>query len=248
MQARINDPAITRDMFFDFAAIPARERDKLLLSTVIPRPIAWIVSLDLDGQLNAAPFSFFNAFALDPPVVGVGIGSHDPGRPKDTRRNIHDTKEFAINLVSEEMARAMNITAIDFELGISELSEAEVDTRPSVHIKPPRIAGSPVAMECELMQIVDLGTDTGLVLGRVLAMHVREDVIIDPAKPYINTPKMRLIGRMHGGWYTRTSSLFQMNRISRADWQAHKDKGDQSDSDLNRGARSRSFRVKRSTR
>src|SRR5262245_58828269 len=115
---------MTCEMLFDFANIPARERDKLLLSTVIPRPVAWIVSLGLDGQLNAAPFSFFNAFAVDPPVIGIGIGSHDPARPKDTRRNISETKQFVVNLVSEDMARAMNITAIDFETGVSEISEA----------------------------------------------------------------------------------------------------------------------------
>jgi flavin reductase (DIM6/NTAB) family NADH-FMN oxidoreductase RutF len=197
-----------------------KERYKLLLSTIVPRPIAWIVTLDRDGHLNAAPFSFFNAFATDPPVVGVGIGSYDSGRPKDTRRNIRETGQFVINLVSEEMARSMNITAINFEPGVSELAEAKLETLPSVHIKPPRIAGSPVAMECDLMQIVDLGTDTGLVLGRVLAMHVREDAIIDVARHYIDTPRLGLIGRMHGGWYARTADLFQMERISRDDWQA----------------------------
>jgi flavin reductase (DIM6/NTAB) family NADH-FMN oxidoreductase RutF len=193
---------------------------------VVPRPIAWIVSLNPDGQLNAAPFSFFNAFAVEPPVVGVGIGSHERGRPKDTRRNIQNTGQFVVNLVSEEMAEAMNITAIGFEPGVNELAEAQLETRPSVHIKPPRIAGSPIAMECELMQIVDLGTDTGLVLGRVLAMHVREDAILDPVKHYIDTPRLRLIGRMHGGWYARTSNLFQLDRISRADWQARKNPSD----------------------
>src|SRR5271169_3229669 len=108
-------------MLFDFATIAARERYKLLLSTVVPRPIAWIVSQDLNGQLNAAPFSFFNAFAGDPPVVGIGIGSHDHVQPKDTRRNIRDTGQFVVNLVSEEARERMNITAIDFE---SEVSEA----------------------------------------------------------------------------------------------------------------------------
>jgi flavin reductase (DIM6/NTAB) family NADH-FMN oxidoreductase RutF len=223
MEVRMENPATKADRLFDFAIIPAREQYKLLLSTVVPRPIAWIVSLDPDGQLNAAPFSFFNAFAADPPVVGVGIGSHNPERPKDTRRNIRETGQFVINLVCEEMARAMNITAIDFEPGVSELSEVEVETRPSVHIKPPRIAGSPVAMECELMQIVELGTETELVLGRVLAMHVREDVILDAAKCYIDTPRLRLIGRMHAGWYTRASNLFHMDRISRAEWQIRQD-------------------------
>lgn len=104
MSVEVKEPTIGPDTFFDFATLPASERNKLLLSTVVPRPIAWIVSLDLDGRPNAAPFSFFNAFALDPPVVGVGIGSYDSGQPKDTRRNIRDTGEFVINLVSEEMA------------------------------------------------------------------------------------------------------------------------------------------------
>ena len=81
-------------MLFDFAEIPAQELYKLLVSTIVPRPIAWIVSQDARGQLNAAPFSFFNALSGDPPVVGIGIGSHDPGRPKDTRRNIRETGEF----------------------------------------------------------------------------------------------------------------------------------------------------------
>lgn len=229
MEEHMQNPAIASHTFFDFATIPPRERDKLLLSTVVPRPIAWIVSLDRDGQLNAAPFSFFNAFAVDPPVVGIGIGSHGPGRPRDTRRNIQDTKQFVINLVSEDMTLAMNITAIDFEPGISELCEAKLNTRPSVHVKPPRIEGSPVAMECELIKIVDLGVDTGLVLGRVLAMHVRNDLVIDPIKHYIDTPRLRLVGRMQGGWYTRTSSLFQMDRLTGADWKSRKDNGSNSD-------------------
>ena len=206
-------------MLFDFAAIPPRECYKLLVSTVTPRPIAWIVSQNLKGQLNAAPFSFFNAFSGDPPVVGVGIGSHEPGRAKDTRRNIRETREFVVNLVSEEVADAMNITAIEFEASVNELAEAQLKTLPSVRVKPPRIAISPVSMECALMQIVDLGPDNGLVLGRVVAMHVRDDMVLDPAKNYIDTPKLKLIGRMHGtGWYARTSDLFKMDRIPRAEW------------------------------
>ena len=115
-------------MLFDFATISARERYKLLVSTIVPRPIAWIVSQDLHGHLNAAPFSFFNAFAGDPPVVGIGIGSHDPGRPKDTRHNIRETGQFVVNLVSEEAAEVMNITAIEFERGVSEPHEAGLTT------------------------------------------------------------------------------------------------------------------------
>jgi flavin reductase (DIM6/NTAB) family NADH-FMN oxidoreductase RutF len=207
-------------MLFDFAAIPARERYKLLVSTIVPRPIAWIVSQDLHGQLNAAPFSFFNAFSGDPPVVGIGIGSHDPGRPKDTRHNIRETGEFVVNLVSEEAAERMNITAIEFERNISEPHEAGLTTVPSVRIKPPRIAESPVSFECELLQIIEFSPENALVLGRVLAMHVGDDAVLDPAKHHIDTPKLKLIGRMHGaGWYARTSDLFKIDRIPRAAWQ-----------------------------
>jgi flavin reductase (DIM6/NTAB) family NADH-FMN oxidoreductase RutF len=212
-------------MLFDFAAISPKERYKLLVSTVTPRPIAWVVSQSLEGRLNAAPFSFFNAFSGEPPVVGIGVSSHEPGRPKDTRRNIRETRQFVINLVSEAAAEAMNITAIEFEAGVNELAEAQLETIPSVHVRPPRIAVSPVAMECELLQIVELGPDNGLVLGRVLAMHVRDDVVLDPAKHYIDTPGLKLIGRMHGsGWYARTTDLFLMDRIPRAHWKLREPK------------------------
>jgi flavin reductase (DIM6/NTAB) family NADH-FMN oxidoreductase RutF len=212
-------------MLFDFGKIPPREGYKLLVSTVTPRPIAWITSLNAAGQLNAAPFSFFNAFSGDPPVVGIGIGSHEPGRAKDTRRNIRETKEFVVNLVSEEMAEAMNVTAIEFESAVNEVVEAGLETLSSAHVKPPRIAASPVSMECALVQIVELGPDNALVLGRVLAMHVRDDLVIDPAKHYIDTPGLKLIGRMHGaGWYARTSDLFKMDRVPRANWNLRGDK------------------------
>jgi len=206
-------------MLFDFAEIPARERYKLVVSTVTPRPIAWVVSQDAKGVINAAPFSFFNAFGGDPPVVGIGIGSRRPGQAKDSRANIREIGQFVVNLVSEDNAEQMNITAIDFEPGVDEMAEAGLSALPSVRVKPPRIAESPVAMECELMQIVDLG-DTGLVLGRVVAMHVRDDLVLDASKHYIDTPNLKLIGRMHGtGWYARTSDLCDLPRIPVKEWQ-----------------------------
>jgi flavin reductase (DIM6/NTAB) family NADH-FMN oxidoreductase RutF len=210
-------------MLFDFASVAPRDRYKLLVSTVTPRPIAWIVSRSANGRLNAAPFSFFNVLSGDPPVVGIGIGSHEPGRPKDTRRNISETREFVVSLVSEETAAAMNITAIEFEPDVNELAEAQLATVPSVRVAPPRIAASPVSMECALIQIVELGPNHGLVLGRVLVMHVRDDLVLDPARFYVDTPNLHLIGRMHGsGWYARTSDLFEMPRIPRAEWNLRK--------------------------
>ena len=171
-------------------------------------------------------FSFFNAFSGDPPVVGVGIGSRQPPLAKDTRANIRETGDFVVNLVSQNVADAMNITAIEFEPGVNELEEAGLTTVPSVRVRPPRIAESPVAMECELMQIVDLGPNNGLVLGRVVAMHVRDDAVIDPARHHIDTPKLKLIGRMHGtGWYARSSDLFDMPRIPLEKWKEHSRSG-----------------------
>ncbi len=210
-------------MQFDFSKLPARECYKLLVSTVTPRPIAWVVSQDAKGIINAAPFSFFNAFAGDPPVVGIGMGSHEPGRPKDSRANIRETRQFVVNLVSEENAEKMNITAIGFDPGVDEMKEAGLTPLPSIRVKPPRIAESPVAMECELIQIVDLGQQSGLVLGRVVAMHVHDDMVLDAEKHYIDTPNLKLIGRMHGtGWYARTSDLFEVPRITVEQWKKKK--------------------------
>ena len=168
-------------MLFDFKEIPGKECYKLLVSTVTPRPIAWVVSQDAKGMLNAAPFSFFNVFSGDPAVVAIGIGNHKPGQAKDSRANILETGEFVVNLVSESNAEAMNITAIEFDSSVDELEQAGLTTLPSVRVKPPRIAESPVALECELMQIIDLG-ESGLVLGRVVAMHVRDEFVLDAAK------------------------------------------------------------------
>ena len=206
-------------MLFDFAGLSGREQYKLLVATVTPRPIAWVVTQNANGRLNAAPFSFFNAFSAEPPVIGIGVSSHEPGRPKDTRRNISETREFVVNLVSEDTVEAMVVTAIEFEEEVDELAQASMKTLPSVKVKPPRIAISPVAMECELIEVVELGPDNALVLGRVLAMHVRDEMVLDAAKHYIDTPKLKLVGRMHGtGWYARTGDLFEVRRIPRANW------------------------------
>ena len=205
-------------MLFDFKDIPGKECYKLLVSTVTPRPIAWVVSQDTKGVLNAAPFSFFNVLSGDPAVVAIGIGNRKPGQAKDSRANIRETGEFVVNLVSEANAEAMNVTGIEFDSSVDELEQAGLTPAPSVRVKPPRIAESPVAMECELMQIVDLG-ESGLVLGRVLAMHVHDEMVLDAANHYIDTPKLKLLGRMHGrGWYARTSDLFDMPRIPVNEW------------------------------
>ncbi|HWA81094.1 MAG TPA: flavin reductase family protein [Acetobacteraceae bacterium] len=210
-------------MLFDFDRLSPEDRYKLLVSTVVPRPIAWVVTCDLAGRVNAAPFSFFNAVSGDPPIVVIGIGGRGPGESKDTAVNIRNTPEFVVNLVSAACAEPMNVTAIEFGSEVRELEEAGLTPVPSMKVKPPRIAESPVALECVKHVTVELGTDRSVVFGRVLAVHVRDDAVLDAAKCYIDVPKLDLIGRMHGrGWYAHTRERFEMPRIEVAEWENKK--------------------------
>jgi flavin reductase (DIM6/NTAB) family NADH-FMN oxidoreductase RutF len=206
-------------MLFDFETLTTQEKYKLLVATVVPRPIAWVVTQDLDGVMNAAPYSFFNAFSSDPPVLVIGIGGRKPGDAKDTGANIRETGEFVVNLVGFENGAAMNITAIDFAPEVDELHQAGLTTIPSTKVRPPRIAESPVAFECERLMTVELNTDRSLVMGKVVAMHVRDDCVMDRSRCYIDTPKLDLIGRMHGaGGYVRTTEQLDIRRIRPEDW------------------------------
>ena len=207
-------------MQFDFDALSARDRYKLLVSTVVPRPIAWVVTQSAEGVVNAAPYSFFNAISGDPPLLAVSIEGRPDGR-KDTAVNIRQSGQFVVNLVSDAMSSAMVVTAIDFASTVSEVAEARLATLPSTKITPPRIADSPVAFECELYQDVELPGNRDLVLGRILAMHIADDAVLDAQRCYVDTPKLDLVGRMHGrGWYARTRDMFEVPRIDVADWQS----------------------------
>jgi flavin reductase (DIM6/NTAB) family NADH-FMN oxidoreductase RutF len=211
-------------MHFDLAALPASDAYKLLVSTVVPRPIALVTTADGKGQVNAAPFSFFNAVSSVPPVVVLGISPGDPSSGagdgyKDTERNIRDTGEFVVNLVDEALAERMNICAVDFPTAIGELEKAELTALPSVGVRPPRIAEAPVSFECRRITGLSLGARSTLEVGRVVHIHIRDD-LVDPERYYVATDKMRLVARMHGrGWYARTSDLFLMERMTFAEWQ-----------------------------
>ena len=211
-------------MHFDLAAIPQGNAAKLLVSTVVPRPIALATTVDSAGRINAAPFSFFNAVSSVPPVVVLGIspgaGSGESDGYKDTERNIRETGEFVVNLVDEAIAERMNICAVDFPSAIGELEKARLTPVPSVGVRPPRIAESPVSFECKRITGLSLGARSTLEVGLVIHIHIRDD-LVDPERFYVATEKMRLVGRMHGrGWYARTSDLFLMERISLVEWEA----------------------------
>ena len=206
-------------MQFDFATISARDRYKLMVSTILPRPIAWVVTQSAAGVVNAAPYSFFNGVGGDPPLISISIEGKGAGVRKDTAVNIRESGQFVVNLVDFATSQEMVVTAIDFPPEVSEVSEARLTTAPSVLVGPPRIAESPVAFECELYKIVELPHDRDLVLGRIVYMHVADAAVLDAERCYIDTPKLDLVGRMHAsGWYSRTTDLFEVARIPVKEW------------------------------
>ncbi|MFV0382856.1 flavin reductase family protein [Paracoccus sp. (in: a-proteobacteria)] len=200
-------------MRFDLTPEDPQRSYKLLTATVTPRPIAWISSQSPDGVVNAAPYSFFNAMGHTPPTVAIGLIAHPEKGLKDSVRNILETGEFVVNLVSADLAQAMNQTCTDAPYGVSEIALAGLTTLPSAHIAPPRIAGAPVALECRRHTVVETGPGQNIVIGEVLAIHVADDCVLDADRAYIDTPGLNLIARLHGsGWYAKNPETFQMAR------------------------------------
>ena len=201
-------------MFFDFDETEPRDRYKLATATIVPRPIAWVVTRGTDGADNAAPFSFFNVLSQDPMLVALGCSEREGGKAKDTVAHIRESGQFVVCLVDEERLAAMNVTAIDFPPGESEIAAAGLTTQPSVKVAPPRIAEIPVALECEVFQTVMAGRQT-IFLGKVLAMHVRDDCMLDPARHHVDTARLKLVGRMGGGGsYVRLHDRLEVPRLT----------------------------------
>lgn len=206
-------------MQFDIDTMAPADRYELLLGTIVPRPIALITSLAPDGAINAAPYSLFNVMGHDPAVVVVSVLAHPDGRLKDTANNILATKEFVLNLVSEAVAEAMNITCIDAPPGINELDLAKLQTATSVKVKPPRVATSPVAFECRFLTSISFGPNQAIIAGQVVHAHVEDRFVRDDVRGLVDTPELKLIGGMHGAkWYARLSDRFAMERPTWAEW------------------------------
>jgi len=206
-------------MLFDMETLEAQNRYKILASTVTPRPIAWVTTLSEDGVINAAPYSFFNALGHDPPTLALGLLA-GKGRFKDTATNILASGEFVVNLVSEKNAEAMNVTCIDAPPEIDELVLAGLTAAPSHAVRPPRIAESPVSFECRVLTSLVTGPRQTIVIGRIVRAHIDDAFVQDEERCYIDTPALRLIGRMHGsGWYARCTDLFEMARPAWVEWQ-----------------------------
>lgn len=198
-------------MEFDFEGKDLPNAYKLLAGLVTPRPIAWVTTIDGQGKVNAAPFSFFNVFGSRPPIVALAPGDRAPGTPKDTARNIRQTHNFVVNLANEALAEAMVACAASLPPGESELDHAGLTTCPSTSIEAPRIAEAPVSLECTEWATMEIG-DNRLVIGVVKRLHA-QDGILDPTSLRVNREAYRPVGRMHGpDGYTRTRDFFTIDR------------------------------------
>lgn len=187
---------------------------KLLTNLVIPRPIAWITSLGPRGVVNLAPFSFFNAMGADPVYLIVSIGRGDQGELKDTARNISATGEFVVNMVTEDLFDAMNLSAADFPPDMSELEIAGLHTGPSLKVAVPRLAEAQVSMECKLHETLHLGGNS-LVIGEVVMFHVADHLVGERRRIHGFAP----LGRLGSpSVYCRTTDRFDVPRISYAQW------------------------------
>ncbi len=196
-------------------SISPAETYKILTSLIVPRPIAWITSRDERGTINLAPFSFFNAVGNNPPLVIVSVGNNALGDPKDTARNILESGEFVVNLVTEDLIEAMNISAADFPRGESELSATGLMTTASMKVATPRLADAKASLETTLHSVQTIGANH-LILGRVVAFHVDDEFVADRAKLHIEN--FAPLGRLGSpSMYCRTSDRFDLKRLTYRD-------------------------------
>jgi flavin reductase (DIM6/NTAB) family NADH-FMN oxidoreductase RutF len=184
-----------------------------LVDIVTPRPIAWVTTIDEEGRVNLAPFSFFNAFGSNPAVVGFAPGLRRDGSKKDTLRNVEATGEFVVNSAVASLAEVMNLSSKELPREESEIDLTGLHVRPSIRVRPPRLVEAPVAMECKVLQILNLGQGplgTNLVLGQILVIHVEDKLLTENGR--VDPRKLQTIGRLGANFYCRTSDLFEMER------------------------------------
>ncbi len=185
-------------MEIDIKELTPSQIYKLMISVIVPRPIAWISTVSKNGIYNVAPFSYFAGVSSEPPVVAISIGRKETKAKKDTWKNIEKTGEFVINMVTMDTVEKMNITSLPFEEEIDEFKEAGLTPVPSSVVKAPRVKESPVNIECRKFEIIEIGK-MGLILGEILKVHVRDDILNE--KGYVDTRKLEIVGRLGGADY-----------------------------------------------
>lgn len=187
---------------------------KILIGSVVPRPIGWISTVDEAGQPNLAPFSFFNVVCPKPPtVLFCPMIRGTDGNTKDTLNNVKATGEFVVNIVTEELTPAMIASSVEITPDVNEFELIGLETAPSVVVKPPRVAQSPIHFECKLTQIVEIGNNRGggsVVIGEIVHLHVDERVLLGEDK--IDLRALKPVGRLAGSAYVRVTDLFEIER------------------------------------
>lgn len=214
---------MTDNASFDFATLSEREKYKLLIGAVVPRPIALVTTVDPRGMINAAPFSFFNCLSAEPAILALGVENHEDLAFKDTARNIRTTGVFTVNIVSDRILAAMNVCAVPFEPGIDELREAGLTAIAGSKVASPRIAESPAAFECRRHVTLEIGTSRQIILGEVLAAHIHADIVNE--RFHIDPQGLDAIGRMGGHGYARTRDYFDLPTMSVSEWERTKRAG-----------------------
>lgn len=200
-------------MLLDFTAMRPRDAYGWMISTILPRPIAWVSTLSPDGRTNLAPFSFFQGVTANPPTLMFVPVNNREGVKKDTVRNIEQLPEFVVNLVPFALAEKMNATSASLPYGESEFEAFGIEPAPSERVRPPRVAAAPVAFECTLERVVHLGEGplaANVIFGRILLAHVSDAVLGPEGKP--DPGKLDLIGRLGGDGYARTTDRFDLER------------------------------------
>jgi flavin reductase (DIM6/NTAB) family NADH-FMN oxidoreductase RutF len=195
------------------------ERYKLLVNTITPRPIAWVVTRDGEDRVNAAPYSFFNAMGGTPPLLAIGMAAdvqRGAAGDKDSLRAIRETGEFTVALVDEAHAQAMNLTAVNAPAEMDELELAGLATMQSTSIAAPLIDSAPVQFECRLWKLVETGPHSAIVIGEVQVTHIADRFLSEEdGKLRIDNPAMQLIGRTYAaGEYVRNAATLHMDRVS----------------------------------
>jgi flavin reductase (DIM6/NTAB) family NADH-FMN oxidoreductase RutF len=200
-------------MQLDFANLGPRAAYQWMISTILPRPIAWVATISADGKTNLAPFSFFQGVTANPPTLMFVPVNNREGVKKDTVRNIEATGEFTVNLVSHELGEPMSQTAASLPYGESEFEKFGIASVPSTGIRPPRVADAPVAFECTLDRIVTIGEGplaANVIFGRIGLAHIRDEVL--DAQGRADIGKLDLIGRLGGEDYATTRDTFALTR------------------------------------
>ena len=204
---------------YEAAAIGVENTYKLMASMIAPRPIGFVTTIDGEGRVNAAPFSFFNGVSFEPPLVVLGLERHAERPYKDTAANIAETGEFVCNLTSFAMAEPMNLSAVNYPHGVDELAEVGLTAAPSLSVAPPRIAEAPGAMECTRYVTMELGPRRQIVVGEVKRFWIADEAH-DPERFHVFPEKLDLIGRMGGAAYSMTRDRFDMPRVDVTDWRS----------------------------